>query len=220
MPKLCVLPDLGAALAVTGIGGFDSMMKWFMPRKVVTFDDLVDALPDLVRHVHDHIASLGLGDICPSESNVVLAGWSPRNGRFEGWRVVTYPKKVLNPDGGVESILEPWTLLPMPRSGMWCSATAPRAVLERFGLFSDDPGDDVDQITRMICAARADSGITTDGGHRFNAGGYVQLGLILRNEVRSWIAHRWPEDEIGRPVDPTLGDPMPLYLMDRDNGTA
>lgn len=220
MSKIRLLPDLGAALAGTGIGGFDHLMQWFMPRNVVTFDDLVDALPGLVRHVHDHIAGLGLGDICPSDTNIVLAGWSPRNQRFEGWRVVTYPKKTLNADGVTEGVLEPWTLHPMPARGMWCSAAAPRATLERFGIFGENPGDDVDQLTRMICAARADSGIATDTGHRFNAGGYVQLAMIQRDQVQSWIAHRWPEDVIGKPVDPNLGDPMPRYLMDRDSETA
>ena len=69
-------------------------------------------------------------------------------------------------------------------------------------------------MTRMICAARQSSGniAQDDMPFQFNAGGFVQLALIQAGHCQTWIPHRWPEDVIGEPIDPALGDIMPEYL--------
>ncbi len=217
MSKLSLMPELNAVMAITGIGGFDHLLGWFMPCGVKDFDDLVEVLPDLVKRCHFHAVAQGMIVGGDHRTNVTVAGWSGQREQFEGWRVVSYEKETIDEGSGRTTVLPPWTLLPMPRDRIWCS-TAPASMIKaRFGLpFATDDDNDVDMLVRMICAARAESGDIAGLAARFNAGAFVQIALVDRRLCQSWIAHRWPEDVIGKPIDPTLGEPMPKYLMDRD----
>jgi hypothetical protein len=72
----------------------------------------------------------------------------------------------------------------------------------------------------MICAARAASGIVphevTGEPQVFNAGCFLQMVQVQRGNIHTWIAHRWPEDEIGAQIDPTKGELLPDWLMRKE----
>lgn len=220
MSKITVMPELSAVMGITGVGGFDHLIGWFMPPHVRTFDDLTEVLPELVKHCHSNGVESGMFAGGDFRTNICVAGWSDARQKYEGWRVVSYAKEAKNGKTGEKTVLEPWKLLPMPEDGIWCS-TAPTVEIEtRFKLNAPHPDDDnIDTLIRNICAARAKSGISEDGGAPFNAGCYVQIAMVQKDQASTWIAHRWPEDEIGKPIDPSRGLPMPQHLMDRDAET-
>lgn len=215
MSKLTLLPELNAIIGITGMGGFDHLMRWFMADRFADFDDLVPMLPELVQHTHEQVYINGLAQCEDHRTNVTLGGWSSTNQRFEAYRVTTYPKESINSDTKETTVLEPFVLHPMRMRGIWSSAAPDQEILERFGALGGIDEDDGAAMTRMICAARADSGRECPDypeGVGFNAGGFVQLALLIPGHIQSWIAHRWPEDVPGEQLDPTRGEPMPEYL--------
>lgn len=210
--KMHVMPDLGALMGVTGFGGLGELLRFHMPPHVACFDDLLDELPGLVEWVW-HGISAELGSRA-WRSCVAVAGWSDRRGMFEGWRITTYDKDRLRADTGERATIPAFTLGPMPDHSTWATTGEDPAILRRFGVIEGpDTDDDADRLTRMICAGRAESRVETEDGLPFNAGGFVQLAHLARGAAQTWIAHRWPEDVIGRPIDPAQGQPLPDQLM-------
>lgn len=210
--KLTILPHLNAVIGLTGIEGFDQLMGFYMPASVTDFDSLLDALPSLAQRVSGMIAREGLlgdGDI---QTSVVIAGWSGQRQAYEGWRLVTYPKQRIHPVSGVRAVLEPWTPHRIQAGTVWCSTDPGREAMQKFGLFDEHGDDDAAHLTRLLASARSKSGEIGENGQRFNAGGFIQVAVIQTDDIRSWIAHRWPEDLIGAPVDPARGMPMPEWL--------
>lgn len=219
--KIITFPHISAVMGITGMGGFTHLMQWFVPPHVSTFDEMVEILPELVgftwRYIQDReIAAHGMFNCC-----IVVGGWSEARQKFEGWRVVTYAKESVLANGETR-ILEPFVAHPMPSDGrMWASAGPGEDAMKRFGVIDGPEGDsDADILIRMICAARTDSGKVSTEGVNFNAGGFVEVALMQRQYVQSWIAHRWPEDVLGEPVDPDRGQPMPDHLMAHYNASA
>jgi hypothetical protein len=213
--KIALCPEYDCAIGITGVGGFEHIMRWFMPVQVATFDDVVQCLPDLVLHTHEHIKDNGLAVANDTRTNVTVAGWSLKRQAMEAYRVVTYPKDSFDREG-VATRLQPFALHPMAMGQLWASAGPPSTTLAQFGLTEEtmpEDADDLEMMTRMICAGRADSGRSCDDyPGPFNAGGFVQLALIQQGKVTSWISHRWPEDVIGEPIDPTRGEPLPEWI--------
>lgn len=215
MQKIRTYPAMNCAVGITGVGCFDAIMDWFIPIWVKDFDDLVDTLALVVLRTFEFLVENGMIRYEDPRCNICAAGWSAKAQAFKAVRVVTYPKKSQNAETGETITLEPWTVLEMKHSGTWSSAGASDEAMQKCGVYSSPDDDDAAMMTRIICAARQSSG---DLDHEempcnFNAGGFVQLALIQRNDIRSWIAHRWPEDIIGEPIDPTRGDIIPPYLV-------
>lgn len=212
MSKLTAIPSKDCLIGITGVGGFNYVMQWFMPARVKNFDDLIDDLPYLVKHVDEHMHASDMIRFSDARTNVVVAGWSHRDNAFKGYRVVTYAKESRDAATGETSILEPWVLHEMP-AGMWASVGPPQETLEEFGVYGDVK-DDAELLTRMVCATRWESGKVKQDGmpYTFNAGGFVEIALLTRGQVHTWIAHRWPEDVIGLPIDPSKGERLPPYL--------
>ena len=221
MSKVIAFPHISAVMGITGLGGFTHLMQWFVPPHVSTFDEMIEVLPELVEFTWNFIqdraiAAHGMFNCC-----IVVGGWSESRQQFEGWRVVTYPKESIMANGETR-ILEPFVAHPMPNDGrMWSSTNPGTDTLKRFGVI-DGPEDqsDVDAIIRAICAARTESGRVSTEGVNFNAGGFVEVALMHRHHVQSWIAHVWPEDVAGEPIDPTRGQPMPDHLMAHYHASA
>lgn len=211
--KLTLLPEINTILGITGSCNLGSLLTWYMPDTVVDFDSLIEVLPELVEYVC-RMAELTPGFML-HKSCVVAAGWSASRQKYEAWRVVTYPKESLT-NGGEKLTLEPFKAHPVVSSGMWSSAGPGEEILKRFGISPLAEGETSAQsLVRMVCAARADSGIGTQEGLPFNAGGFIQLAMLQDGYVQSSIPHRWPEDVIGEPIDPTRGEALPQQVMER-----
>lgn len=211
MSKILTFPDISAVMGITGIGGFTNLMQWFMPPHVSSFDELVEILPDLVLTTAEFVQKNGKFGMF--QSCIVLAGWSEKRQKFEGWRVMTYDKESITLDGETRT-LEAFEIYPMVEDRMWSSAGPSAEVMKRFGIIDGPESDsDLDVVTRMICAARQDSGKVTTEDCNYNAGCFVEVAMMQRGYCHSWIAHRWPEDVTGEPIDPTRGQPLPDHLM-------
>lgn len=217
--KIAVMPELNVLMGVTGLGGLGDMLKFHMPPHVATFDDLVDAIPEYLPWVWDQV-EIQFGSRA-YRSCVALAGWSDARQKFEGWRGTTYDKERTNTSTGQRDIIPAFSLDAMPENGTWATAGSDPEIMRRFGVIDGPASDtDVDAIIRTICSGRAESGIPTDEGLAFNAGGFVQVAHLLPGHIQTWIAHRWPEDMIGQPIDPTRGQPLPDHLMAHYNEQA
>ncbi|WP_157046606.1 hypothetical protein [Roseovarius sp. 217] len=212
--KIRVYPSLSCAIGVTGIGKIENIMDWFMPKSVHDFDHLVEFLPELVWHAQDYMIKNELLSCDDIRSNVVAAGWSKRDQKFAAYRVVTYPKESLDRSTGKTVTLEPWVAHEITESGTWTSCAPDANALQICGLNEAHDEDDAAVMSRMICAGRQSSGkITQDGmSFQFNAGRFVQLALVKQSHCQTWIAHHWPEDVIGQPVDPARGSVLPPHL--------
>lgn len=214
MQKIRTYPAMSCAVGITGLGGFDALMDCFLPIWVKDFDDLIDVLPAVVKAVFAYLEIQGQ---LPADTrcSVCAAGWSPRASAFKAFRLVSYPKKSRDAATGELVTLEPWVAHELAHSGTWSSAGARPEDLARCGVNSS-PGDDAANAVRIIAAARQSSGKieAEEMPGTFNAGGFVQLALIERGKVTSWVPHTWPEDVIGEPIDPTRGVLVPEFSGD------
>lgn len=215
MSKLELMPDLDCVLGITGIGGFGHIMRWMMPKHVRDFDGLVDCLPDLVVRTLLEMAAGGMLKFDYAKVCVVAAGWSEREKKCQAFRVVSHEKAGIDAATLQETILAPWTLHALPSGVLWRNAGSHAEIDARFGLHLATEGADVaEPVIRAICATRASSGPMEqdDQVAIFNAGVFCQVAVLQRSMVQSWIAHRWPEDVVGEPIDPTRGRPLPDHL--------
>lgn len=215
--KLLLMPELDCIVGWTGLGQFGSLFHMATHMRFADFDALLADAVEVTRGIHDwacrDIAAHGRGIEEETRLNMVLGGWSKARQRFETYRMVSYAKVSLNAlDASTSAVLTPWQLRPIPP--MWCSGAPAPATCERFGVAFGEGFDMTDMAIRLICANRAESGATThpDTGETtfHNVGGFVQVAMLDGNGITSWIAHRWPEDVVGEPVDPSRGKPLPL----------
>lgn len=211
--KITLLPDLDAAIGVTGIYGLAQMMQWCMPLTVTNFDDLVTHLPVLMWDACQMLHRTS-GHV-PTKSCAVVVGWSDARQQYEGWRITNYDKELRV--GGADAALETlpaYTERQLDGGKLWASAGPSEAVMRKFGVIDGPEGmTDVDLLRRMVCAARSDSGTPTEQYSCYNAGGFIQVAQVQKGYVQSAINHRWPEDVIGEPIDPNRGQPLPDDLM-------
>jgi len=219
--KLIACPELDCAIGWTGVSDFGRALYLEIGDWFEDFDHFTDNLEDVARNTHhafmerhdlyDHPTRRG-------DVSVVVAGWSNREQKYTGYRVFSYPKATLNMATGETIDNEPWTAIRLPE--FWCSYAPAKEFMDACGM--EDPNSvPVGELApRMICAARAASGIVphevTGEPQVFNAGCFLQMVQVQRGNIHTWIAHRWPEDEIGAQIDPTKGELLPDWLMRKE----
>ena len=218
--KVITLPERNAIVAWCGIGTFGHRLNLAIAQQYPTFDELLDAFPEICEGVHtDFVDEFGLywAPTVQLECSVVLAGYSTSRRRHEAYRLVSYVKESTNGVTGEKSFLEPWKLIPI--SYLYCSHAPRPELLKEFGLETvDGPVDLAGLCIRFICANRAESGQTNkddplNAGRFYSVGGFVQMAYMQGDTIQSWIAHRWPEDVPGQRIDPSKGERLPAYLM-------
>ena len=209
--KVILLPEYGAFIGWTGAGAFGPALRWEINQAIVSFDDLVEQFGHLCEAVQWKL--FGYNEGPETEVSCVIAGWSQARQSYEVYRLVSYDKTSIDLSDGRKIRIEPFKAYPLPEA-WWCSISPTRRA--DFGLSPPAPGEEaVDTAIRLICAARADSGRKEheDGhGRFFMAGGFVQVVVLQQNSTQSYIAHRWPEDVLGQPIDPSKGSPLPAWL--------
>jgi hypothetical protein len=208
--KLILMPEISACLGWTGVGGWGPralhVLQMLNPRN--TFDGAVAAFAtaaeatwlDLMRE-YFHVIGYGA-------CSMILAGWSESTGRPTLCRVSSYPKGVTNA-ATAEIETRPAWAVDTTHEGFWASTTLPEETMTAFGLTAD--ANPMELAVRAICAGRSQSGRLSDG-EPWAVGGFVQVALIRPGFCWSHIAHRWP-DELGKPVDPSVGDPLPPFPL-------
>lgn len=209
--KIILLPEYDALIGWTGAGAFGAALRWEINQRIGNFDGLVEKFDQLCEDVHWKMFEYHGGP--EAEVSCVIAGWSEARQAYEGYRLVSYDKPSMDLSDGRSIRLEPFKATPLP-GALWCSYMPKRA--GEFGVNPPVEGEGmIEMAIRLICAARADSGWReeSNGDSRFYAaGGFIQMAVVERNHTRSWVAHRWPEDVIGQPIDPTKGSPLPSGL--------
>lgn len=218
--KVLPLPERNAVIAWTGLGLFGQALYWEIGQRLLSFDKLVAMLPEAARLAHLKLCvGAGRHNLHPDNNkvSVLLAGYSDERERFEAYRVVSYAKDTFYTNGELAGRLEPWVMNPI--EWVWASHAPPAEVCEEFGL-TEPPADLVELCARYVCANRPLSGTVRDEDGNiegvYGVGGFLQMVIVKRDHVQSWIAHRWP-DEIGKPVDPTVGEPMPAFPLKLPN---
>lgn len=217
--KLIPIVEMQCVMGWTGIADFGWALRHEMGDGFRDFDDLVDGLAETCEAVHAEMMERdGIAEDAPSDMrdvSIVIAGWSPRNERYEGYRILSYAKGSLNIGTGEHSVIEPWELRPLPE--VWCSHRPNESALSICHLEDGDTVPDGRWAPLLVCACRASSGTmlheVTGEPQTYNCGGFLQLAIVDGNGIRSWIAHRWLEDEIGGPVDPSRGDAVPAGAL-------
>lgn len=216
--KVIVMPEYSCFIAATGMGAFGAALRWEADQNINSFDDLVDGFERLAKDVHRRLCIQHYGSFAAPETEMscVIGGWSERRQAYEAYRLVSYAKpSVRLVDGkSVEYELEPFRMEDLP-AAIWCSHLPAHAA--SFGI-TPPPADmeTAEILARLICACRAGSGFVEedDGpGRHYNVGGFLQMTIVQRDHIQSWIPHRWPEDEIGKPIDPNKGERIPSWQM-------
>lgn len=218
--KVILLPEYNCFIGSTGAGSFGVSLRWEIEQKVNSFDELVEDFADFCEIVHRKLFTnmWGYWDHSSRDTEIscVIGGWSDARQAYEAYRVVSYEKGSVDLSDGSAIRLEPFKLMPLP-DALWCSYSPD--TMEEFGLTPPLPNEETADIAaRLVCAARATSGLVTesDGNEAFfMAGGFIQMTVIQQGHSQSWIAHRWPEDRLGEPIDPNGPERFPAWLRDR-----
>lgn len=212
--KLVLMPELPCILGFTGMAGAGRFFAYATEGKYVDFDSLLEGVVDDCREIHERaLEELNLPHASYAKMCIALGGWSDLRQQYEAYRCMSYPKESLVPGETEVTIIPPWTLSRI--EFMWASSAPTTATMARLG--ANDCDDLLEAAVRWICAGRQDCG-RDENGLLVAIGGYVQIAVLDDNGVRSWIPHRWPEDEIGRPLDPNRGLQLPQWLERADGG--
>jgi len=224
--KVSLLPEYNCFIGATGAGAFMNALLWEMNQEFGSFDDIVADFDALCATVHRKLFTdySGVWETGPmTEVSCVIGGWSDARQAFEAYRIVSYDKESVSLSDGSSIRLTPFEKQLLPAS-IWCS-TSPRNAMKEFGLDPAPPNDStMDILSRLICACRADSGMVKDetggGDDRFHmVGGFLQITVLQRDRIESVIAHRWEEDRLGYPIDPSGPGRFPAWLKERYEAT-
>ncbi len=213
MSKMHVLPHLNCVLTWTGMAPMGIGMLLMMGQHMISFDHLVEHFGNIAKATHERVLIEMPQQAEVSETTVMVAGWSEARQAFEAYRVMSYEKGTVSSDTGETTKSEPWTIYPV--QGTWASFNPGADLLQEFGL-ADADGMQADEICiRFICASRARSGGADQvpSGRPFNCGGFLQVAILSKDQVDTWIEQRWPEDAIGRVIDPSLGARLPERIL-------
>lgn len=217
--KIHLAPEYDAMFGVTGSMGFGQVMMLNKSHKVLTFDDFVDDLPRQVLAAHEGMLNMGLAGGGETLSNVMVCGWSEKSQEYVGLRITTYDKESTQSASGEKKILKAFEPHFVPSGGMIASTGIDQDVIENFKIFDEKQQEfdgPLNHMVRMVAGARASETLLTDEGYPGNIGGYVQLALFQRPQMSSSIVHRWPEDVVGKAIDPSQGEALPAFLLAHD----
>jgi len=219
--KVIMLPEFNCFIGSTGAGAFAVALRWEINQQINCFDDLVDSIADFCELVHRKLFTdmWGNWDRGPqSEASCVIGGWSDERQAYEAYRVVSYEKPSVDLSDGGSLTLEPFVRYPLP-AATWCNHLP--ETMHEFDLVPPLPNEDTGAILmRLVCACRADSKFVKgeeerEGDNRhFMAGGFIQMTVIQQGHSQSWIAHRWPEDQIGKQIDPNGPERYPAWIKE------
>lgn len=215
--KVILMPEYNCFIASAGMGAFGAALRLEVNQSINCFDDFVNCFERAALVVH-RVACLGLfGTVSGplTEVSCVIGGWSDRNQACEAHRLVSYAKASVNQSNGKSIRLEPFKANRLP-GPIWCSHL-PDCVND-FNVVPPPPEmESAEILARLICACRADSGFVDEegdeAGRHYNVGGFLPMTIVRRDCIQSWIAHRWSEDEIGKPIDPSKGELVPSWQM-------
>lgn len=212
--KLVIIPEWDCAIGNVGVGNFSTMIRANMGQKYDGFDSMLLGIVGDFRSTLQAMIVLGLVPAADVRCTLFVAGWSIERKRFESYRLSARNKEVVITGQGTQ-VIPAFSLMPL--TGDWCSSKYSAEDAARFGINRQE--SDTYQIAAgYVCAARASSSRSGSGdfeGIAYAVGGHLQMTLLERNKVTTWVAHRWP-DVVGNYLDPTAGKPAPDWLLSNE----
>lgn len=198
--KVFLVPHLNCIFGYVGIGGLGHLLLPNIEYAAETFDDLVNG--GFVKACREAFAQLAREGRNPDgvRATAIVGGFSDARQSFEVYKVHSAPKQVMQE--GVLTEHAAWKLHPVLHN--WASSSPSPEAQEKAGL--SGPMNAIEYAARMIAANRLHS-----GEDEYGVGSFLQIAIVSRDGVRSWIAHRWP-DPLGAPIDPNCGDLLPPDL--------
>lgn len=200
--KVILAPEWSAVIAYRGAGGFGQMLRSRLGVEVMNFDTMLAQLPSVALPLWLEYR-FSYQEDC--HFSLLIGGWSDARQRYETY--VLRSERVTFDDG----VQEPFTLTPLPSA--YLAPTPTTALMRDFGVLEAVARDPIAGAVRAVCAARRLENAPGEAA-RFAVGGFVQLTVLTRDAVESRVVHRWP-DPIGEPIDPTRGDALPAWVLER-----
>lgn len=208
--KFTLMPENECIITLQGPFFYHSELRGNLLPNGGGFDEVLRRIVDVVRSIHGRYDnSYGF-----SRAFIMLVGgYSVERARWESYWLKSEPQ---DEESTWPPPFEPWTLSPA-----YATAWTPGYGLEAACAAGIDPekslneqGMDVSEIAlRTICAARC-SPIHINGAPEnatCQVGGFIQFARLERGQLWTSMAHHWP-DQIGKILDPTVGDLLPAYL--------
>ncbi|MEC9343411.1 MAG: hypothetical protein VYD64_06160 [Pseudomonadota bacterium] len=193
--KMQFLPHLGAIVAAVGQGHLIHIVPHLIGMRFSGFDDLRRDFVDLCQQSVEIQRNCGAWrDDC--RATVILAGWSKKRQAFQIFKLHTLQKYEC----------AAWQLHPI--DGVWASTAPPPEHMAALGLDAEADSA-LDIAAKLVCANRLDSGPGRDGEEAYGVGCFLQMAILKRDGMSSFIAHRWP-DRPGRVIKPAAGS-MPRF---------
>lgn len=208
--KIVLMPESNCAMMCRGAGAFGPALRNHIGLGIYSLDDLMEYIVETSKAVLDAY----LKHYCISEApvSVIVGGWSEENSRFEAFRFGSHERRWKNHESGEWKKLDPWTVEPI--DGLWAAPWPPTELYEQFSIDPNAITDAYDFTARLVCASRqrkAKLSDRPDAPEGYGVGGFLQMTVLEKDNMRSSIVHRWP-DVIGEKIDPTRGEPMPAFL--------
>lgn len=197
--KVIPLPHMLVALAYSGPANFLSAMADLAGSCGASYDDLRDGL---AAHT-DRISGAAINQHGLA-FQVVVAGWSLRSRRPEAFTFNTHGNGA---PAYTAAGIELAQVMPGCPDGRIEAEIFP--VIEAGGFDIEKVAGDLVEIQRTI---PADCALAMGGGGAVspNVGVWAQLTTVTRNDVRTRIVRRWPQDVIGQPLGRTT---IPFNLL-------
>lgn len=204
--KIYVGPQNDFLYSHVGIGDFGGSLAAKIDVEGLGFDDCKSRIVEVSRDAYADAKAAWIGDIEAPRATLIMAGWSQRNNRFEAFKLHSSEKEYVNPETGEPGISPPWEIIHV--SGLWASSMPLTEHFDQFGIDFESEWSVVDMPARMVCANRA--GSNNRGDAVYGVGCFLEMAILTTEGVKRWIAHEWP-DELGFPIDPSIGEPMPKF---------
>lgn len=213
--KIHSLPQGDGYFAHVGIGALGGYISEELRLRDRDFDDTLEIIGDVGRQAYNRAIRewpVTWGE--PAGATVIIGGWSRARQATELYRFGVRPKPAVNQATGETITLPPFVLSPL--AGTWSSTIPEPTHAETFGVAWDADQPELDRLVRIICANRAASRGSERQDHDgvYGVGCFVEAAVIVGGTLnKNWIVHEWP-DQIGYPIDPSVGRPMPDFPIE------
>lgn len=213
--KIEPIMNLNCVLTQVGAGGLSLALRLAMGNKYRSFDDLLMGVADDLRAATEAYQTLTAWVGGSPNSTVALAGWSDEREQYELYRISNWEKA----DVGLD-VMPAYELVPV--DFFWSNTLPPDDAFNRYDINVDAVSRDAMMAARRyVCACRLVSrGRDEDGGiEAFGCGAFLQTAVFQKGAFSTSIDHHWP-DEVGKPIDPSIGELVPDWMMPKDEPSA
>lgn len=187
VPKVLVLDDINAAIAVQGDLRILTAMEVLVPGAFGSFDELAAGLTEFAEGIWEEVAGKGF-----LPTIIRAAGWSAKRQRLEVWSVAV--GETVHHASGPATMLPHGQILVTPGSPELFQRLQSEGLLSDDGLCADT---EAERLAVMRAQRETAFPYEVAGGRPIRmVGGRAQRTIVRKGSVSTSIVERWP-DEIG-----------------------